>query len=147
MELPCLDLSDTVGLGLIISHPTGILLENQTGGHACLRPQLEGVYLPLANDYTNERVFLSPEIAFNHYFTHSRYKNNPTSTRLNQNDVVAIHALLQQHQLYPFITVDSTKLAASHEAWIWVQVRAGNPLLKGFQNYPLTAVLTWANSD
>lgn len=147
MGLPCLDLSDTVGLGLIISHPTGILLENQTGGHACLRPQLEGVYLPLANDYTTERVFLSPEIALNHYFTRSRYKGDGGTTGMNQNDVVAIHALLQEHQLYPFITIDVTKLKESHEAWIWVQVRAGSPLVKGFQNYPLTAVLTWANSD
>ncbi|MGH1338445.1 MAG: DUF6210 family protein [Aureispira sp.] len=147
MQLPSIDLSDTVGLGLIISYPTGILLENQTGGSACLRPQLEGVYLPLANDYNEDQVFLSPEITLNHYFTNSMYKGTGATTGINQNDVVAIHAMLKQHQLYPFITVDSNKLAQSHEAWIWVHLRGGHALLKGFQEYPLNAVLTWANSD
>lgn len=59
MSKPIIEIWDSVGLGLIIEYPSGVVIVNQTGGTACLHSECEGVYLPLANDYEDKRIFKS----------------------------------------------------------------------------------------
>src|SRR6478735_2795556 len=49
---PTIELWESVGLGLIVEMPSGVLYSNQTGGFSCLHPSAEGVFLPLGNDHS-----------------------------------------------------------------------------------------------
>ena len=44
-----------MGAGLIVPKNTGVIYTNQTDGYACDHPTLEGVFIPLSNDYDHER--------------------------------------------------------------------------------------------
>ena len=97
---PEIQIWDTVGLGLIISYPTGILISNQTGGTACLHPKLEGIYLPFANDYsldTNE--FMSPEIELSEYFLSGKYYGTGAIRGIDMDDANAIEKILYKNSL------------------------------------------------
>ena len=45
MNKPQIEIWDSVGLGIIIEFPTGVMISNQTGGTACLHPKTEGIFL------------------------------------------------------------------------------------------------------
>ncbi len=47
MSKAIINLYQFSGIGLIVSHPTGIVYTNQTGGYACLSPEFEGAFVPL----------------------------------------------------------------------------------------------------
>ncbi len=49
-EKPVVLLYELSGVGLIIPMPSGVIYENQVGGHYCLPFQEEGVFLPLLNE-------------------------------------------------------------------------------------------------
>ena len=57
---PTIELWESVGLGLIVEMPSGVLYSNQTGGFSCLHPAIEGVFLPLRNDHSFWKL-ISPE--------------------------------------------------------------------------------------
>jgi hypothetical protein len=57
---PTIELWESVGLGLIVEMPSGVLYSNQTGGFSCLHPSTEGVFLPIRNDHSFWEL-LSPE--------------------------------------------------------------------------------------
>lgn len=150
MSKPLINLWDSVGVGIIIEYPTGIIIANQTGGTACLDSKCEGVYLPLANDYNEEtKEFLSPEIELSNYFQGAKYKGSGAIKGIDQEDVKEINAIINKAGLSGLIEVDVERLAASHEAWIRIKIKDDKniQLISGFENYPLKGVLTWANSD
>lgn len=147
---PLIELYDSVGLGIIIEYPTGILVSNQTGGTACLHPQMEGVYLPLRNDYMSDsKVFMSPEIALVKYFEGPKHHSTGATNGIDLEDVEKINFIIEEAKLNDLIEVDLDKLAESHEAWIRILVNKEKQfgLMSGFKNYPLKGVLTWSNSD
>lgn len=144
-----INLWDAVGLGLIISHPTGILVSNQTGGTACLQPFIEGLYLPVGNDMIIEtKQLISPETDLSNYFKSEKYFGTGATNGIDIDDAVIINKILQKYGLNEFIKVDMKQLEKSHEAWIYVNVHsnANNDLLSNFDNN-LDAILTWTNSD
>ena len=42
------------GPGLIISHPSGVIYSNLTGGYACDHRELEGVFVPLTDPHVDQ---------------------------------------------------------------------------------------------
>lgn len=143
--MPEIDLSDTVGLGLIISWNTGVVYSNQTGGTSCLRPSYEGVYVAVRNDYAiDQNRFLSPEIELSDHFVNS-YGGMGAVGGINYKDVEFVNSVLSKNLLN--IEVDTTLLQESHEAWVNVLILNNNELFTGFTPFPRKAVLTWCNSD
>lgn len=136
-------LYDAVGLGLIISLPTGIEFTNQTGGNACYQLSIEGIYVPIANDCSLSNELISPEIDLIEYFS----KN--ISDKINEKDIFKINEILEKYDLSELIRIDKDKINKSFEAWIYVDIiqseRFGY-LLENFE-FPLKGVLTWFNSD
>jgi len=150
MSKPLVAIWDTVGFGIIIGFPTGVLITNQTGGIACLQPKMEGVYVPLANDYKEaSKEFLSPEIALTDYFKGVKYKGSGAVKGIDLEDVAIINEILTQFNLHKMITIDQEKLSESHEAWVHIKIRHDSDLsiLRGFSEHVLKGVLTWSNSD
>lgn len=150
MNTPTIQLWDTVGLGIIITFPTGVMVSNQTGGTACLHPKIEGIYIPLANDYVvATKAFTSPEQELSAYFSGIKYAGFGATDGIDTEDVHKINAILKAYKLDAFIEIDLNKLAESHEAWILIKIHKdeNNSLIQGFEKYPLTGILTWSNSD
>jgi len=150
MNKPIVEIWDTVGLGIVIEYPTGIIISNQTGGTACLNSKCEGIYLPLANDYNEEtKEFLSPEIELTNYFKGPKYNGSGATNGIDLEDVGVIHAIMNSYGLAELIAIDIEKLKESHEAWIRIKINSNTSieLIKGFYQNPLNGVLTWANSD
>lgn len=148
--MPVIRIWDAVGLGVIISYPTGILIANQTGGTACLQSGTEGIYLPLCNDYdTDSGQLLSPATALAGYFQGDKYGGTGAVEGIDRDDADFISSILFKFGLQGFITVDSGKLQQSHEAWIHVIIdadKSNSGLLSNF-TAELKGVLTWSNSD
>jgi len=148
--MPIIQIWDSVGLGLIINHPTGILISNQTGGTACIQSFTEGVYLPLCNDYSiDTHKFISPEIELTEYFTNEKYNDTGAINGIDIDDAQHITKIISKFGLQNFIKIDIEKLQQSHEAWIYVTIYPDNnniSLLNNF-DYPLKGILTWCNSD
>ncbi|SEP55356.1 DUF6210 family protein [Flavobacterium urocaniciphilum] len=142
MLKPTIKIYDAVGLGLIISFPSGVEILNQTGGIACNQSAIEGIYLPIANECSMSNELISPEIELMEYF--STY----ASDSLQEIDVENINKILEKYKLSDFIKIDFDKLTESHESWIYVNVSNDEKydLLDNF-NFPLKGVLTWSNSD
>jgi hypothetical protein len=148
LSKPSVELWDTVGLGLIIEYPSGIFFSNQTGGTACLHPSIEGIYIPIHNDYSEpEKQFISPEIDLTKHFVGAKYLGNGATEGIDAEDVSIITEILIKYTLNEFISVDTNKvkMEQSHEAWIHVKIK-NLYLLKGFPT-ELSGILTWGNSD
>lgn len=142
MLKPKIKLYDAVGLGLIISYPSGVEISNQTGGTTCYQPSIEGVYLPIVNSCSLSNELISPEIELFEYF--SKYGCD----FLREVDIEIINKILDKYKLSDFIKIDLDMLKQSHESWIYVDVYYDekHDLLDCF-NFPLKGVLTWSNSD
>ena len=149
---PHIKLWEHVGLGLIISWPSGIIYTNQTGGTTCLQPELEGVFVPLRNECTEpELALISPENDLWDYFTNGKWAGTGATSGLDTEDADFIDELLTRVQLFPAIRIDRQRLKESHEAWVFVSITGDesgrSPIFSGFEPYPRTGVLTWQNSD
>jgi len=149
---PVVDLWESVGLGLIISYPSGIQYSNQTGGNACLHPWLEGVFVPLRNDTTvRDHVLLSPENELYDFFAGPMHQGTGATSGLDEADADFVAGILADHRLHRIIQVDRTRLEESHEAWVHVLVLGEEaeslPNWSGLGPYPRRGVLTWSNTD
>ena len=149
---PLIELWEGVGLGLIIEWPSGILYSNQTGGTACLHPEVEGVFIPLRNDCERDGDrLLSPENELLEYFEGPKHRGTGAIRGLDTDDAELITSVLAKWQLHQ-LAVDRTRLGDSHEAWVYVviegELAGGDGLpLRGFPAHPLKGILTWSNSD
>ena len=151
---PIIRLYDSVGTGLIIEHESGVLVSNQTGGTSCLDPDVEGVFIPLRNDYSEDSgEFMSPEIELTKYFEGGKHGGAGAVTGIDLDDVAFIESVLKRVRLCPPISVDRNRLSESHEAWIHVTISGGESndedlaAFTGFGPYPRSGIFTWANSD
>jgi hypothetical protein len=145
-------LYEFIGLGLIIVAKSGVRYTNQTGGHCCCQPEVEGFFVPLRNDLTLDPVsLLGPEPDLDAYFTGPKYAGSGATCGLDVEDAFEINKILAKHQLSQVISVDNTRLTDSHEAWIYVSIINEDdgvaPSFSGFGPYPRSGVLTWTNSD
>lgn len=143
---PMIELWDTSGLGIIVEYPSGVLVSNQTGGTSCLHPFIEGIYIPLHNDYTDiEKEFLSPAVDLEEYFVGQKHMGTRATNGIDQEDVLKITEILTRYGLSDSISIDTDRLKQSHEAWVYVKIKNCYVL----RNFPseLNGVLTWNNSD
>ena len=153
--MPKIQLLEGVGLGLIIAYPSGVIYSNQTGGTACLHPELEGVFIPLGNDLeVPSNKLLGPQEALADYFEGPKHQGTGATTGLDAEDAEFIDGVLRRWGLIRFIELDRGKLKESHEAWVYVRITADEnsedgflSLVHGFGPYPRSGVLTWQNSD
>lgn len=151
---PTIRLYDTVGTGVILQFPSGVMVSNQTGGTYCLQPEVEGVYVPLRNDYLLEGLrFESPELELTKYFCGPKHGGAGAIGGLDSEDADFIDEILRRHNLAVAISVDRKRLDQSHEAWVHVVIKASESddedlaQFASFDPYPRRGILTWANSD
>ncbi|WP_438018262.1 DUF6210 family protein [Sorangium sp. So ce315] len=130
------------GLGIIIQHPSGVLYTNQTCGHCCLHPEVEGVFVPFDAEESWLRL--------NAYFEGPRYGGTGAMHGLDDEDAAFIESVLRDGRVGVPLVVDRSRLKESHEAWVHVLIEGEVdpfPLVSGFGPYPRRGVLTWPNSD
>lgn len=151
---PTIRLYDAVGTGLVLTCQSGILVSNQTGGTSCLQPKVEGVYIPLRNDYgLKDLRFSSPELELSAYFVGPKHLGAGATSGLDSKDADFIDEVLSRSGLEGAISVDREQLGSSHEAWVHVIITANESadedlaMFAGFGPYPRHGILTWANSD
>ncbi len=150
MNKPLIEIWDSVGLGIIIELPTGVMISNQTGGTSCLHPKIEGIFLPLSNDYCKDSLeFLSPEIELTNYFENSKHNGNGAIKGIDNDDADKINSIISKFGLDELIEIDLARLTESHEAWIRIKINKSKRtnLISGINKYPLHGILTWSNSD
>jgi len=152
--MPIVQLWEAVGLGLIIEYPSGIAYSNQTGGTSCSHPKVEGLLVPLRNDTEYEtRRLLSPENELYDYFKGPKYCGTGAIGGLDVEDVSFIESVLEKYRLSSCISIDRSRLADSHEAWVYVNVEREErsedhlKIFAGLGPYPRSGVLTWTNTD
>jgi hypothetical protein len=151
---PTIRLYDAVGTGLILTCQSGVFVSNQTGGTSCLHPEVEGVYVPLRNEYGLEDLrFASPELELSAYFVGPKHSGAGATSGLDSDDADFIDEVLSRTGLDGAISVDRKQLGCSHEAWVHVIITANESadedlaMFAGFGPYPRHGILTWANSD
>ena len=134
---------------LIIEYPSGVWYSNQTGGHNCLQPSLEGVLVPVRNEGSEDgRLVFSPESDLSDYFKGPKWCGSGATSGIDADDADYIEKALSEAGLSESISVDRSRLNESHEAWIRVQVMGddSSEAFSGFAPYR-QGVLTWGNSD
>lgn len=127
------------GLALIVSARTGILYRNQTGGHSCYQTEIEGYLVPIAGD--------RPEIVEQlcAHFTGAKW-GGWCSHGIDGATADEIDGLLTEYAHRGEIRVDRDRLGDSWESWIHVKI--DGQLLSLIENStPISAILTWPNSD
>lgn len=133
-QKPIIALHNFDSLGVIVIFPSGVIYTNQAGGYACLHPEIEGVFVPLAVGH--RKILFALQQHFNGNWRH-----------IEESDAKTINKLLKSDG-FGFIQVDKTILDESFEAWIYVEIEEiaeTFPLIKGFGK--TKGILTWANSD
>lgn len=134
-------LYDHVGTGLLFPAPTGVSYFNQVGGVACLERELEGVFVPYANDVeVPSRRLLSLENELNAHFARIG------TGAFDSSDADVVEDLMAKHPQWSGVSIDRERIRESVEAWVhvWVDGCGG---VSGLGPGPHPAVLTWTNSD
>jgi len=133
------------GIGLIITHPSGVTYANQTGGYACKHPKMEGVFVPLVNPEIDQQTALEDHFTGPKWGGHC-YRGIDAETA----DVV--DAILANSTLTRRLKVNREKLADSEEAWVHVLIASDEEVegerfeeFLGF--FSGMGVITWKNSD
>src|SRR5215204_4527094 len=119
MNRAIINLYQLDGIGLIVSHSTGVLYSNQTGGYACLSPEFEGVFVPLKDPLVNQQEQLEK------YFTGSKWKGH-CYNNIDIETADFIDKILKSSYLTSRLKVNREKLNESHEAWIHVNILPDN---------------------
>jgi len=106
---------DSVGLGLIILSPSGVLYSNQAGGTCCLQPQAEGFFVPLHDEVRGQEKML-----LDYFLQPGAPSAAPEGFDLKTAEL--IDEVLAASTVTRFIKVDRTKLKDSVEAWVYVEL-------------------------
>jgi hypothetical protein len=132
--------------GVIILRETGIIYQNQTGGHTCAQRCAEGALVLLTDPYL---ITDTPTMLYQCSIEAGLKKidwNRCYFGRFDATCADEIDELLQSNGYTKAISVDRTRLEESEEAWIYVKIK---PL--EYANYvgfgECDGVLVWANSD
>jgi hypothetical protein len=133
------ELANLDGVGLIVAAETKVWYANQTGGHACLQSELEGFYVPFNNGWpTSDDRSTKAQL--------SSLLTNVRGLTLEMAHWIDSGILASSGETAS-ARVDRSRLADSHEAWVYVDLQpwhAGGPLCVPT---PCKGVLTWENSD
>ena len=143
-EKPIIRLWQLTGLGLIISHPSGVIYSNQTGGYACDHRELKGVFVPLTDADVDQYAPLDE-----HFYSGPKWRGH-CYNGIDEETAAVVDGILATSYLTRRLSVDREKLASSDEAWIYVIIapHEGNDDRQTFHGYPSgVGVLTWPNSD
>jgi hypothetical protein len=124
---------------LIVKKQTGIAYSNQCGGTACLHPQQEGYLIPLGIEYEWNIPCIN-DCAYGLIINESEH--NKTIDEINE-CIKEISGELN-------ISLDTSLINESHEAWVHVKAKVRNPRF----SWPITtepgefdAILVYENSD
>ncbi|MBF0236813.1 MAG: hypothetical protein HQM12_03845 [SAR324 cluster bacterium] len=127
-------------LMLIIPEKTGVTYENQTWGTTCFQDSLEGILIPISNDYLPKNYEDSLDYQITSLFP------DGSSGYIDENLAKTIQNILTKYHESKGIKINWDKLKNSHEAWLHVIVNdSESDLYSGLKN--IEAVLTWNNSD
>lgn len=128
------------GLGLVIPTASGVVYSNQTCGNICMQPGAEGVFVPFENVSACDALIA--------HFEGPKYIGTGAMLGLDEADADFIDQVLTECRQAKILT-DRSRLAESHEAWVHVTIQAEFEwsMFSGFGPYPLSAILTWPNSD
>lgn len=132
------DLLSLTQPALIIPDRTGILYSNQAGGTGCAYPGLEGYLVPIEYDYREYYESLS--------YTLTKLFAEGNSGFIDLEKAKQIQALLLASPFTKDIQVDWHKLNESFESWLYVKINGSLDDTLSFCT-PISAVLTWPNSD
>jgi hypothetical protein len=128
------ELCEDIGIGVIIPMKTNLVFSNQTGGNACLHPEIEGIYIPLISWKEGLK-----DPFFNVWAT--KYDKKLVETFLKEFGLF--------ETLEPF---SPPPLEEDTEAWVWAKIRKNinklpeaNWSLRPFAGLP--CVVTYPNSD
>lgn len=140
---PVIQLFYADGAGLILPWNSGVVYSNQTGGHGCLHPEVEGIYVPL---FPEGSPF---EKALEDFFTGPKWQGW-CCEGIDEETADVVDAALAEADRTQGLKVNRDLLEDSHEAWIHLilpDFRQSPPfsLMKGF--HAMDAILTWSNSD
>ena len=156
MKKPVIRLYGHAGTGVIIEHPTGVIYSNQSGGTACLQPEIEGAFVPFGNDVLLDgHRFISPEDDLDVHFVGPKHEGTGATLVMDEEDADVIDSILAKARVDQWIKVDRSRLQDSCEAWVFVTVMQDeqdkesvvSSICSGFGPYPKCGVLTWTNSD
>ena len=128
------ELCEAIGIGVIIPLKTHVIFSNQTGGNACLHPEVEGIYVPLApwQESLKDPFYNLWEVKYNKKM---------------------VETFLKEFGLFETLEpMAPPSLEEDTEAWVWVKIReniaelpAANWSLRPFAGLP--CVVTYPNSD
>ena len=126
----------------------------ECGGHCCLHPEVEGVFVPLGSGYEPPGRVFALQARLDPLFDGPGSKYNGSGAArgsdpgLDLEDADFIDSVLDAWR-YRYIRVDRDRLKESIEAWVWVVLTPDSEpaLFRGFEPYPRPGILTWANSD
>ncbi|MFT4251280.1 MAG: DUF6210 family protein [Caulobacter sp.] len=132
------------GMGIIVSHPTGVLVTNQAGGYACAHPSLEGFYLPLVSAG-------SPVLAALDQHFHTGKWGGHCHSGFDAETADFMDELFARESSSKGLKVDRERLAECLEAWVHVifDETAFDPGVGAVLEPPSqgAGVVTWPNSD
>lgn len=130
------------GLGLVLLKNTGIWWTNQVGGHMCSHPEVEGVYIPLTSDMTEDNWAPCRTLELRLTEITENYAHGDFTLEMAD----AIDAALANIEATEGLRVDRVNLDECSEAWVFVDVlQDAEGYHEGFA--PCKGVLTWQNSD
>jgi hypothetical protein len=141
MDKPLLELSEYSGIGLIIEYSSGVRYTNQTGGYACLHPEVEGVFVPLTHPQFSQQEELE------RFFTGPKWGGHCYAS-IDEETADFLDSVFSGNFRTQALKVNRAKLAESHEAWIHVTVSPdgeASEMWSGFCN--ALGIVTWENSD
>ncbi len=145
-SLARVDLYGSFGIGLIIPHPTKIVISNQVAGHANYIQAVEGFYVPINNDSYTDGSATKLQGELDNWFCHGPKYKGWCSRGMDEEDAKFIDALLLKARSGMKIEVDRSQLQSCTEAWVHVIVTLEKDyVVKGVNLNK--AFLTWKNSD
>ena len=126
------------GVVAIVLERSGVIYTNQTCGHACAHPEAEGVLVPFNDDPSLDEPEQALWCRLGEILENAHYLTPALADRVD--------AALASRPDTRCARVDRSRLADSHEAWVYVDITPDpSGLLQGFGE--VKAILTWPNSD
>ena len=139
-DRPTVNLWETDGLGVIVLKDSGVWISNQTGGHGCLHPAEQGIYIPILKA---ERYLQK----FSEFFYSGPKWQGWCTQGIDNETADFLDNFFAENFWTKYLKVDRTRLEDSHEAWVYVNIAATQKedLFYRFGN--CQGVVTWENSD
>jgi len=142
-EKPIIRLWSLNRLGMIISHPSGVIYSNQVDGYANDHIELEGAFVPLEDAAVDQHTPLEE------YFFGPKWRGH-CYAGIDAETADFVDDVLSRAQTTRMLKVDRDKLKLCGEAWIWVKFSPEEQTDRWseFAGFPSgSGVITWENSD